>query len=425
MAKGDGSITEVKRGVWRVRVDFGTDQVTGKRNVVSRNVHGSKAEARKVRDRIRREHDDGLAVDAERLTFAEFADAWHESRVAADEVVRTRLEREVTLIRDMCAFIGDVRLRDLTPQTVEALYAAIKRDKTQKRGKCSGTTLHMYHGLLKQILRKAADYDLILRNPCDRVKAPKMEDTERRSLTAEEGSRLLECVDEAEAEAYEWMAGKEARQTEWGNLFGRSSLRGLNIIGYVLAVRIGLATGMRRGEVFGLCWGSVDLNQPCIKVRQALTVHGELKPPKSKAGNRTVAIDATTAAHLRQWKERQAIELLKLGIRQCGDTPVCCSAVGGFVEVHNFVRWWQTFRDHYGFGGLKYHELRHTQATQLLANGVDVKTVQSRLGHSDASLTLNQYAHAIPDNDEKAAQLVGELFARRQNSTPIIEVKTA
>ena len=74
---------------------------------------------------------------------------------------------------------------------------------------------------------------------------------------------------------------------------------------------------------------------------------------------------------------------------------------------------------------MKYHELRHTQATQLLANGVDVKTVQSRLGHSDASLTLNQYAHAIPDNDEKAAQLVGELFARRQNSTPIIEVKTA
>ena len=154
MAKGDGSITEVKRGVWRVRVDFGTDQVTGKRNVVSRNVHGSKAEARKVRDRIRREHDDGLAVDAERLTFAEFADAWHESRVAADEVVRTRLERA-----------GDVNPRYVRVHRRRAparphaangrtLYAAIKRDKTQKRGKCSGTTLHMYHGLLKRYFAK-------------------------------------------------------------------------------------------------------------------------------------------------------------------------------------------------------------------------------------------------------------------------------
>lgn len=72
-----------------------------------------------------------------------------------------------------------------------------------------------------------------------------------------------------------------------------------------------------------------------------------------------------------------------------------------------------------------FHELRHTQATQLLANGVDVKTVQNRLGHADASLTLNQYSHAIPDNDEKAAQLVGALFAKKPEETPIICMKTA
>lgn len=425
MAKGDGSITEVRRGVWRVCVSFGTDPVTGKRQKVQRNIHGTKAEARKERDRIRREHESGLSVEAATVTFGEFAETWHDARVAADEVVRTRLEREVTFIRDMSAFIGDVRLRDLTPQTVESLYAAIKRDKTEKRGKCSGTTLRMYHVLLKQILRKAVDYDLILRNPCDRVKAPKADEPERRSLSAEEGARLLSCVDEAEAEAYEWMTGKETRQTEWGNLFGRSSLRGLNIISYTLAVRIGLATGMRRGEVFGLCWGSVDLNQPCIKVRQSLTVHGEVKPPKSKAGIRTIAIDAITAAHLRQWKQRQAVELLKLGIKQSEGTPVCCSVVGGFVEMHNFERWWKAFRERYGFNGLMFHELRHTQATQLLANGVDVKTVQNRLGHADASLTLNQYAHAIPDNDEKAAQLVGSLFAKKPEEAPIICMKTA
>lgn len=425
MAKGDGSITEVRRGVWRVRVDFGTDPVTKKRKVVSRNVHGTKAEARKVRDQIRQEHESGLTVEGGKMTFAEFAETWHESRVAAGEVVKTRLERESTLIRDMAAFIGDVRLRDITPQLVESLYAAIKCDKIEKRGKCSGTTLHMYHALLKQILRKAVDYDLILRNPCDRVKPPKSDEPERRSLTAMEGARLLECVNEAETEAYGWMAGKESRQTEWGNLFGRSSLRGLNVISYVMAVRIALATGMRRGEIFGLSWGSVDLIQPCIKIRQSLTVHGEIKSPKSRAGVRTVAIDAATATHLRQWKERQRVELLKIGIKQSGETPVCCSAKGGFAEMHNFVRWWGEFRERCGFDGLKFHELRHTQATQLLANGVDMKTVQTRLGHSTASLTLNMYAHAIPENDEKAAVLVGELFASKPECVPIIEMKTA
>ncbi|MEF9877688.1 MAG: tyrosine-type recombinase/integrase, partial [Gordonibacter sp.] len=88
-------------------------------------------------------------------------------------------------------------------------------------------------------------------------------------------------------------------------------------------------------------------------------------------------------------------------------------------------RWWRQFRTRFGFDNLKFHELRHTQATQLLANGVDVKAVQTRLGHSNASLTLNWYAHAIPENDEKAAQLVGELFARKPEKPRIIEVRTA
>lgn len=63
-----------------------------------------------------------------------------------------------------------------------------------------------------------------------------------------------------------------------------------------------------------------------------------------------------------------------------------------------------------GFEGLMYHELRHTQATLLLGNGVDVKTVQTRLGHADAGITLNWYAHAMPDNDEQAANLLAAVM---------------
>ena len=81
------------------------------------------------------------------------------------------------------------------------------------------------------------------------------------------------------------------------------------------------------------------------------------------------------------------------------------------VLHRSFTRWWGVFRDGHGFPTLKFHELRHTQATQLLANGVDVKTVQARLGHANASVTLNWYAHAVPENDVEAAAVVGNLFA--------------
>lgn len=122
---------------------------------------------------------------------------------------------------------------------------------------------------------------------------------------------------------------------------------------------------------------------------------------------------------------RQALELLKLGIKQNDSTPVCCSDKGGYMNLANFERWWRIFRNKYGFDDLKFHELRHTQATQLLANGYDVKTVQTRMGHASATLTLNQYAHAIPENDESAARFIGDLFTAKPVKGRLIELKTA
>lgn len=88
-----------------------------------------------------------------------------------------------------------------------------------------------------------------------------------------------------------------------------------------------------------------------------------------------------------------------------------CSDTGGWYRIDNFEHWWGVWRKEHGFEGLKFHELRHTQATQLLANGVDVKTVQTRLGHANASITLGWYAHAIPEKDHEAADLLGNLLA--------------
>ena len=130
-------------------------------------------------------------------------------------------------------------------------------------------------------------------------------------------------------------------------------------------------------------------------------------------------------AHLKMWKDVQKSELIKLGIKQNDETPVCCNEKGGFMNLSNFERWWREFRTNAGFEGLRFHELRHTQATQLLANGVDLKTAQDRMGHANGAITLNWYAHAVPENDEKAAQLVGEIFKPTPNKARVVDLKTA
>lgn len=176
-------------------------------------------------------------------------------------------------------------------------------------------------------------------------------------------------------------------------------------------MRIGLATGMRRGEVFALSWENVDLERRTLRVCQSITYERQIKTPKTQAGIRTLAIDATTASHLATWKERQAAELAKIGVKQTGKTPVCCSDTGSWYRIDTFDNWWRAWRKEHGFEGLKFHELGHTQATQLLANGVDVKTVQTRLGHASASITLGWYAHAIPEKDHEAADLLGAILS--------------
>ena len=191
-----------------------------------------------------------------------------------------------------------------------------------------------------------------------------------------------------------------------------------------MGVRMAMATGMRRGEVFALAWGNVRTSgAPFIRVVQSITTAGEVKAPKSAAGIRTISIDAATASRLSRWRDYQRAELARLGMEQDAETPVCCSCTGGYMDLHNFERWWKGFRDAHGFEGLRFHELRHTQATQLLANGVDVKTVQTRLGHASASLTLDQYAHALPANDRRAAELLGDVL--RGGGCEVLDLRKA
>lgn len=412
MAKGDGSIQQLRRSKWRVSVSFGKDPVTGKYRRTTQVVYGSKADAKKVRDGIIRDHENGLRIDAAKVTFGEFAKQWQQAKEASGAVCKQRSDMERRNVREMCALVGELPIGEITPTVLEDLYARIRADREARRGKpISNRTMREVHATMRQIMKKAVNYDLILRNPCDRVETLKAEDAERRSLSVSEGRSLVSALDSAEAAAYDRLRAKEARQREWKADEGRGKILGVRDISCVLAVRLALATGMRRGEVFGTAWGAVDLEAGELHVSQSLTVYGELKAPKTRAGVRTIALDVKTVRRLARWKEEQRGYLSMIGLDQTDETPVFCSNVGGWFDLHNFERWWREFRRENGFEGLKFHELRHTQATQLLAQGVDVKTVQTRMGHSNASLTLNWYAHAVPQNDRDAADMLGELFA--------------
>lgn len=409
-------ITEKRKGrEYIVRPYIGKDPVTGRYiRAKAVTVHGTLNEARAVRDSIVERAERGAPSDCEGMTFGAFARQWAETRRACGEVSANTQGKDAAHIRLLSAYIGGMRLADITPAVVESTLTAIKADKERERGGYSNTTLRMLYCTLSAVLAKAAAFGYIPANPCERVKPPRNASPERRALSADQARALLCELERSEAASMDAFIGKENRQTERGNCWGRSDLRGFGAIANHEAVRIALATGLRRGEVYGLTWSAIDLDARTLEVRQTLTAGGELKRPKTAAGVRRVSLDAATADALKEWRRFQSKQFGKLGAVLCGDSPVICNDAGGFHDLRAASRWWHGWRASAGFPGLRFHELRHTQATLLLAAGVDVKTVQTRMGHANAAITLNWYAHAVPANDAAAADVFGAITAPKQ-----------
>ena len=240
-------------------------------------------------------------------------------------------------------------------------------------------------------LARAVDEQLLARNPADvfKKRQPKVERPQMTTLTAEQSQFPLDAI--AHTRVY------------W-------------------PVFIALATGMRRGEILALRWKNVDLERASLSVVESLeeTKAGlRFKPPKNDKA-RAVTLPGFAVEELRRLKLQQAEELLLLGIRLRGDTLLCARADGAPLRprslTHEFTRL---------IGGLmtdlpriRFHDLRHSHATQLFTADVHPKVVQERLGHSTIVITLDLYSHVIPTMQEDAAAQLQGVFAAARAGIP-------
>lgn len=179
-------------------------------------------------------------------------------------------------------------------------------------------------------------------------------------------------------------------------------------------VLIALSTGMRRGEILALHWKNIDLDLGSVQVVESLeyTTAGGLrfKRPKNNK-TRAVLLPVFAAEELRRHKREQAEELLKLGVRQDGNMLVCARADGSAMLptslTHEFAKIAGRVE---GVPRVRFHDLRHSHATQLLAAGVHPKIAQERLGHSAIGMTLDLYSHVTETMQQEAAAKLDSAF---------------
>ncbi len=372
---GEGTISLRKDGRWEAKLWLADGKRKGYYGSTRQEVARKLAEAMRDRDK-------GLPQQSdERLRLSTFLQEWLEGkRATVRPLTWTRYEG---LLAHVQRALGAQQLTRITPRAIQRFYSDLQAEKPAGAG-LSSTTAHHVHSALRQALASAERQGLIARNPADLVDAPRMRQTEMHTLDLEQSRALLAVAQGDRLEAL-----------------------------YVLA----LATGMRQGELLALRWRDVDLDAHHVQVRGTLsrrTGHGySIGEPKTKRSRRRLDLDAESVAALRRQRVRQAEERLATGALWESDARwpdlVFTNRVGRPLDARNLAQ--QSFKrllERAGLPIIRFHDLRHTAATLMLLQGINVKVVSERLGHASVAITLDRYAHVLPSMQRDAAEVIGK-----------------
>jgi len=177
-----------------------------------------------------------------------------------------------------------------------------------------------------------------------------------------------------------------------------------------MPILLGALCGLRRGEITALRWRSIDLEtgQLAVVASTEQLAHS-CRDKETKSGRaRTVALPAMLIEELRQHRLQAAQELLRLGVRLSGDNYVVGQADGSPLQPRSLTHAFALFVQSRGLKRIRFHDLRHSHATHMLAAGVHPKVASERLGHSKVGITLDLYSHVLPGMQSEAAQRVDE-----------------
>jgi integrase len=366
-ANGEGSIGKAADGRWWARLT-----VDGKRKVAYGK---TRAEAAQKLTQLLRARDAALPIPSQRQTLADYLKGWLEA-IEGTVRPRTFAEYERLVKRHIIPELGKLPVARLTPQDVERLAAA-----KRKGGLSPQTVLHV-HRALHTALERAARQGLVVRNVVSLADPPRVPRRETRILTPEESKTLITT----------------AANHEYGALF-------------VVAVTCGL----REGELLALRWADVDLGEkPALTVKRSLVrIQNTLQfaEPKSARSRRRVVLPAAAVAALKRHRAQQLEARLKLGAAWTEADLVFPDELGRPMDATRLLRrYWLPFLEQAGLPRVRLHDLRHTAASLLLAEGIHPKVASETLGHSAIGITMDLYSHTLPTLQEQAAEAMDRLF---------------
>jgi integrase len=390
-----GNLRKRGKESWELSVSYGYG-ANGKRIRHYKTIKAkSEREAQKELAKFVTEIEKGSYVEPSKLTLAEFADKWIEMHGKQNLAPKT-LDLYMGLLNDrIIPALGHLKLEQIKPMHLVEFYKNLNETGIRldgKQGTLSDQYIVHHHRLLRTLLQYAVKWQFLNLNPASQVDSPKVRKKQTNFYDEKQLQALMEAVDHEG-------------------------------IKYKVLINLAVSTGMRQGELLGLEWKHIDFKSFTIHVRQSSQyIAGKgiiTKSPKNETSVRSITVPGSIIVLLKLYKAEQNKDRLRIGDKWNETDRLFTTWDGRPMHPTTVSSWFPEFLRKYNLQKIRFHALRHTSATLLIAQNVHMKTISSRLGHSNIQTTMDIYGHSLKSADQEAAEKLDFIFkgeTRRQDS---------
>jgi integrase len=369
-----GSIMEMENGKFRVQMDVGKVNGKRKRNYLTAS---NLKEAKSLLNEFDYKKQRNLNVEPSKMTFSDLLNKWMDVHVKRKCEETTAYGYRNIINNHIIPYLGDIALQKIKSSDIDKYYDHLMVVKG-----LSPNTVHKHHANILKALKYGCKHELVYRNAAENVTLPKKIDFEGSYYTVVQVQELLAIV------------------------------RGTNI---ELPVFIAILLGLRREEVMGLKWKNVDLLNRIVYIKEVRTSAGGkivTKPPKNKNSIRNLYITDQLFEILIKHKSKQD-EFKRILKNEYNNAGFVYSKDNGEpYRVNNITEEFTKFLAKHGLEKIRFHDLRHTWASILYDEGVDLKAISEGLGHSDLATTNKVYAHRFDKTHKKTVNVMSKVLSR-------------
>ena len=390
-----GSIEKRGKNSYRLTVSEGFD-LNGKPMIHRKTVHGTKKDAEVELAKFVTEVQNGLVIDGKSLKFSEFTEIWKRD-YGSKELAPSTYKRYCRMLETrLLPYFGHFYINKIRPTDIMKFYDLLEKDTqlVRKKGNngsktkkpLSGKTILEHHRLLRAMLHKAVYWQLIVTNPAERVQPPKARKPKRRSYDDEQTKILLENL--------ELLSSEDTK--------------------YKVAIILTVFTGVRLGELMGLEWTDVDFKNGIISINRSSQYLSDMgvftKVPKTESSIREIAIPEFIISLLEEYKLWYEEQKSIYGELWTDSDRLFVQADGKPMHPSTISKWFVKYVGQIGLPVINFHGLRHTNASLLVAQNIDIAVISARLGHAQISTTLDFYVHPLLSHNRKAGYALENLL---------------